>query len=104
MREGRGERAPKINVFRHNTPEIQRNLFFHVLCLLLLLNLVEELYCQNSDTTEPEILYEDRFSSQVGPRIFFLCKQCCLQVNNINSLWQYIIIAIHVSIIITKKV
>ena len=72
-------------------------MFFHVLCLLLL-NLVEELYCQNRKTTELEILHEDRYSSQVGPPKKILCKQCCLQVNNINSLWQYIIIAIHVSI------
>ena len=48
-------------------------MFFHVLCLLLLLllllplNLVEELYCQNRNTTELEILHEDRYSSQVGP-------------------------------------
>ena len=45
----KGINSTKINVFRHNIREIQRNMFFHVLCLLLLLlplNLVEELYCQ----------------------------------------------------------
>ena len=44
-------------------------MFFLVLCLflLLLLNLVEELYCQNFNTTELEILSEDRYSLQVGP-------------------------------------
>ena len=42
-------------------------MFFHVLCLLLLLNLVEELYFQNCKITELEILHEEIYSLQVGP-------------------------------------
>ena len=43
----------------HNIWEIQRNIFFQV---LLLLNLVEELYCQHHNTTKLELLHEDRYS------------------------------------------
>ena len=38
-------------------------MFFQVLHLLF--NLVKELYCQNRNTTELEILHEDRYSLQV---------------------------------------
>ena len=70
-------------------------MFFQVLLHLLPPNLVEELYCQNRNTTELEILHEDRYSLQVGS----MKKN---SVNNKNSLWQYIILAIHVSIYLKK--
>ena len=51
---------------------------FHVLRLLFLpLNLVEELYCQNCNTTELYILHEERYSLQAGPPKFFF------NVNNV---------------------
>ena len=60
--------SPKINVFRHNIREIKRNMFFFQILHFLPLNLVEELYCQNRNTTKLEIFYEERYSLQVGPR------------------------------------
>ena len=46
-------------------------MFLHVLCFLLFLLLpfilVEELYSQNRNTTDLEMLQEDRYSLHVGP-------------------------------------
>ena len=73
----------------HNMWEIQLNMFFHV---LLLLNLVEELYCQNRNTTKLEILHEDRYSLQVGPSKKYV--NSCLP-----NLYSFLVICVH----ITKK-
>ena len=99
--------SPKIKVFRHNIWKYSETLFFHVLCLLLLLltlNHVEK--CTAKSVTPLNLKFcmkIDIHCRYIGPPKC-LCKQCCLPVNNKNSLWQYIIISIHVSISLKKYI
>ena len=70
--------SPKRNVFRHNIREKQRNMFFHALCLFLLLplNLVEELSAKTITPPNLTFCMKTDILCRQFPRIF-------LNVNNV---------------------